>query len=225
MSRTTRHSRFASSGRIDRFAIYGFFRLMQTPVSSYRSGSETSTTSSTAETTPARPTGHFPLRLGTSTDTACQAFPPEFAKALGCAPDGSEQVQLENLPDCRDLSISWRLASITGASLGYVGEPLKRLGLEPGERARITIKGPCLVQLTAGTTAVPSTLGTGKPMEFWSGSCSGERCSRRAEERTDPETRVLQAAGGPGCRQDPDTGVSCRHIGAWRIRLVHCRVD
>ena len=31
MSRTTRHSRFASSGRIDRFAIYGFFRLMQTP--------------------------------------------------------------------------------------------------------------------------------------------------------------------------------------------------
>ena len=31
MSRKTRHSRFASSGRIDRFAIYGFFRLMQTP--------------------------------------------------------------------------------------------------------------------------------------------------------------------------------------------------
>ena len=31
MSRTTRHSRLASSGRIDRFAIYGLFRLMQTP--------------------------------------------------------------------------------------------------------------------------------------------------------------------------------------------------
>ena len=31
MSRTIRHSRFASSGRIDRSAIYGFFRLMQTP--------------------------------------------------------------------------------------------------------------------------------------------------------------------------------------------------
>ena len=30
MSRTTRHSRLASSGRIDRFAIYGLFRLMQT---------------------------------------------------------------------------------------------------------------------------------------------------------------------------------------------------
>ena len=31
MSSTTRHSRLASSGRIDRFATYGFSRLMQTP--------------------------------------------------------------------------------------------------------------------------------------------------------------------------------------------------
>ena len=77
------------------------------------------------------------------------SVPPEFAKALGCAPDAGERIQIENLPDCRDLSISWRLASITGASMGYVGEPLKRLGLEPGERARVTIKGPCIVELTA----------------------------------------------------------------------------
>ena len=91
----------------------------------------------------------FPVEARYFDGYSVPSVPPEFAKALGCAPDGSEQVQLENLPDCRDLSISWRLASITGASLGYVGEPLKRLGLEPGERARITIKGPCLVQLTA----------------------------------------------------------------------------
>ena len=38
MSRTIRHSRFASSGRIDRFAIYGFFRLMQTPGEQLRVG-------------------------------------------------------------------------------------------------------------------------------------------------------------------------------------------
>ena len=74
--------------------------------------------------------------------------PPEFAKALGCAPDAGAHVQIENLPGCRDLSIRWPLASITGASLGYVGEPLKQLGLKPGEWARITIKGPCLVELT-----------------------------------------------------------------------------
>ena len=75
--------------------------------------------------------------------------PPELAKALGCAPDAGERVQVENLPDCRDLSINWRLASSTGASLGYLAEPLKRLGLEPGQRARVTIKGPRLVELSA----------------------------------------------------------------------------
>ena len=91
----------------------------------------------------------FPVEARYFDGYSVTSVPPEFAKAIGCAPDGTEQVRLENLPDCRHLSISWRLASIAGASLGYVGEPLKRLGLEPGERARITIKGPCLVQLTA----------------------------------------------------------------------------
>ena len=91
----------------------------------------------------------FPVEARYFDGYSVPSVPPEFAKAIGCAPDGSEQVRLKNLPDCRDLSISWRLASITGASLGYVGEPLRRLGLEPGERARITIKGACLVQLTA----------------------------------------------------------------------------
>ncbi len=75
--------------------------------------------------------------------------PPEFAKALGCAPDGGERVQIENLPNCRDLSINWRLASNTGASLGYLAEPLKILGLEPGQRVRVTIKAPCVVALSA----------------------------------------------------------------------------
>ena len=76
-------------------------------------------------------------------------IPPEFARALGCAPDAGERVQIENLPDCRDLSINWRLASNTGASLGYLAEPLKILGLELGQRARVTIKAPCLVELSA----------------------------------------------------------------------------
>ena len=75
--------------------------------------------------------------------------PPEFAKALGCAPDAGERVRIDNLPDCLDLSIRWSLASTTGASLGYLAEPLKHLGLAPGQRARVTIKGPCLVELSA----------------------------------------------------------------------------
>ena len=65
--------------------------------------------------------------------------PPEFAVALGCQPDSGLDIQIENLPECRALSLHWRLSSLTGASLGYVGEPLRRLGLTKGDRARVTI--------------------------------------------------------------------------------------
>ena len=75
--------------------------------------------------------------------------PPEFAKELGCAPDAGKRVRIDNLPDCAELSIRWPLASTTGASLGYLAEPLEYLGLEPGQRARVTIKGPCVVELSA----------------------------------------------------------------------------
>ena len=76
-------------------------------------------------------------------------IPPEYAKALGCEPDAGMAVRVTNLVGCRDLSLSWRLASTTGASLGYLTRPLQRLGLHPGQRARVTIKGLGLVTLTA----------------------------------------------------------------------------
>ena len=75
--------------------------------------------------------------------------PPEFAKALGCDADGERHIQIENAPECRELTIRWRLGSTTGAWLGYVGGPLRRLGLQPGERARVTIKKPGVVELHA----------------------------------------------------------------------------
>ena len=75
--------------------------------------------------------------------------PPEFAKALGCSPDSGLMVHLENLPDCRALSLRWPLASTTGASIGYLSEPLRQLALHPGARARVTIKGPGSAALSA----------------------------------------------------------------------------
>jgi len=84
--------------------------------------------------------------------------PPEFAKALGCEPDSSASIRIGNLPNFRDLSINWSLASITGASLGYIGRPLDHLGLKSGERARLIIKGPNLVHLVpdSSETRVPA---------------------------------------------------------------------
>ena len=74
--------------------------------------------------------------------------PPEFASALGCEPDAGEDVQIENLPQSRELSLRWPLASTTGGSLGYLAEPLRNLGMKAGDRARVTIKGPGLVELS-----------------------------------------------------------------------------
>ncbi|MDE0348820.1 MAG: hypothetical protein OXM56_03840 [Gammaproteobacteria bacterium] len=65
--------------------------------------------------------------------------PPEFAKALGCEPDSGVDVEIQNLSDCRALSLNWRLASLTGASLGCLAKPLRLLGLQPGDRVRVTI--------------------------------------------------------------------------------------
>ena len=58
--------------------------------------------------------------------------PPEFAKALGCEPDGGTYARIENLPNCHDLSVRWRVATTTGASIGYVADAIRELGLQTG---------------------------------------------------------------------------------------------
>ena len=80
--------------------------------------------------------------------------PPEFAKALGCEPESGVDVAIENLPNCRALSLHWRLASTTGASLGYLAEPLRLLGLQSGDRARVAIAARRSIRLSPehGTT-------------------------------------------------------------------------
>ena len=78
--------------------------------------------------------------------------PPELAKALGCEPDSGIRVRIENLPECPDLSVRWSLSSTNGASLGYLAEPLRELGLQAGQRARLTLKGSTVVDLRADET-------------------------------------------------------------------------
>ncbi len=74
--------------------------------------------------------------------------PPEIAAALGCKPDSGIRTKVENLPNCRPLSIRWSLSSASGASLGYLSDSLKCLGLKPGDQARLTIVAPYVVRLT-----------------------------------------------------------------------------
>ena len=74
-------------------------------------------------------------------------LPPELASELGCEPNGKTQAVIDHPTGCGDLSVIWRLASISGASLGYLAEPLRRLGVNDGDRVRVVIKGPGVVEL------------------------------------------------------------------------------
>ncbi len=83
--------------------------------------------------------------------------PPEFAKALGCEPDSGVDVDIHNLPDCRTLSLNWRLSSLTGASLGYLDEPLRLLGVQPGDKVKVTIASSRTVVLGRHDASTPTS--------------------------------------------------------------------
>ena len=67
-------------------------------------------------------------------------LPPELAHALGCKPNESIRVKVNRPLGCRDVSISWKLSSISGPSLGYLSDPLKRLGAVETERVLLIDK-------------------------------------------------------------------------------------
>lgn len=69
--------------------------------------------------------------------------PPELVKALECEPDGHTRVPISSPAGCRQLSASWPLASLSGASIGYLADPLSHLGASAGDRVCLVIeKGP-----------------------------------------------------------------------------------
>ena len=72
----------------------------------------------TGETRTGRPTGPSACTGAISRVSASRGFRPSFAKALGCEPEGGMRVRIDNLRRCGELSVHWRLSSITGASLG-----------------------------------------------------------------------------------------------------------
>ena len=74
-------------------------------------------------------------------------FPPELAQHLGCEPNGKRRIAVGYPDGCRELSINWRLASTVGVSVGYLADPLQRLGVREGDRARLIIRRTDLVEV------------------------------------------------------------------------------
>ena len=74
-------------------------------------------------------------------------FPPELARELGCEPNDKTQARVTYPEGSSVLSVVWRLASLTGASLGHLADPLRRLGVSGGDRVCLVIKGPGVIDL------------------------------------------------------------------------------
>ena len=81
-------------------------------------------------------------------------LPPEIVKALGCEPDGRVRVPISEPTDCKPISVSWPLASNAGANIGYLSEPLRRLGARGGERALFVIDSPESVSIRLETPVI-----------------------------------------------------------------------
>ena len=73
--------------------------------------------------------------------------PHEIARELGCAPGESIRVPIAEPQGCRDLSVSWRLASTTKCSIGYLAEPLRKLDVKSNEQVSLVIKNGGKVEL------------------------------------------------------------------------------
>ena len=105
-------------------------------------------------------------------------FPAELAKVLGCKPNGKARVTVYYPTQCRDLSISWRLSSPTGASLGYLSDPLRQLGTSEGDHIRLILKHSGGVELHPELGEGTSQAGAVTPRGE-SGSSILERIKRR----------------------------------------------
>ena len=124
--------------------------------------------SSTVHTVDGRPYWRFRVESRYFDGYSVGGLPPEIAKALGCEPDGRKRVSISEPAGCEPISANWPLASNAGANVGYLSEPLRRLGARSGQYALLVIDGPDSVSIelealdadkedTADSGAVPSS--------------------------------------------------------------------
>ena len=79
--------------------------------------------------------------------------PPEIVGALGCEPDGQARVTVSSPAACRQLSVSWPLASLGGPTIGYLADPLRHLEARAGDLVRLVIESTGLASLHLDSTA------------------------------------------------------------------------
>ena len=68
-------------------------------------------------------------------------LPPEVASALGCEPNGGIRVAVRRPEGCGPVSLRWNLAALNGVSMGYLSDPLKKLGATVGKNVLVVLLG------------------------------------------------------------------------------------
>lgn len=68
-------------------------------------------------------------------------FTPEFAREVGCWPDSHIKAHVVYPEAAEDVSVTWKLSSATYASIGYLTQPLRVMGAQPGDRIEVAILG------------------------------------------------------------------------------------
>ena len=72
--------------------------------------------------------------------------PPEIADALGCPQNGSIRAVVSRPTGCGRVSVNWKLTSLSGAGVGYISTVLSRLGVAEGDRVRLVVVKPGVVE-------------------------------------------------------------------------------
>lgn len=67
-------------------------------------------------------------------------LPPELAYYLKCEPNTRSRIPIHYPLECRDMSITWRLASTTGLQIGYLADVMKKLSVQEGDHVRLIVQ-------------------------------------------------------------------------------------
>ncbi|MCY3541798.1 MAG: hypothetical protein OXH31_07845 [Gammaproteobacteria bacterium] len=67
-------------------------------------------------------------------------LPPELAYYLKCEPNTRSRIPIHYPLECRDMSITWRLASTTGLQIGYLADVMKKLRVQEGDQVRLIVQ-------------------------------------------------------------------------------------
>lgn len=67
-------------------------------------------------------------------------LPPELANYLKCEPNTRSRIPIHYPLECRDMSVTWRLASTTGLQIGYLADVMKQLRVQEGDHVRLIVQ-------------------------------------------------------------------------------------